>query len=129
MARYLSLDWIDELTSAVSRSETLTSAAAGRCFGVTQVVTDGPEGEVVYHLQVDGVASFGAGPAEPEHVRFVQDWDTAVAVATGAANAQEAFIKGRIVLYGDVQVVVDNQPVFAALAAVFDAVRPTTDYR
>ncbi len=128
MARYLSLDWIDELTSAVTHSESLTSAAEGRSFGVTQVVTDGPEGEVVYHLQVDGTASFGAGPAEPEHVRFVQDWDTAVAVATGAVNAQEAFIKGRIVLYGDVQVVVDNQPVFAALAAVFDAVRPTTDY-
>ena len=40
------------------------------------MVTDAPDGTVTYHLQVgDGAASFGAGPAEPEDVRFEQDWD------------------------------------------------------
>ena len=43
---------------------------------------------------------FGPGVADGEHVRFVQDWDTAVAVATGTLNAQEAFIRGRIKLIG-----------------------------
>jgi hypothetical protein len=33
------------------------------------------------------------------------------------------------VLFGDAQVVLDHQPVFAALAEVFEAVRPSTDYR
>lgn len=129
MARYLSLDWIDALRAEVAASAAMAAAAEGCALGVTQVVTGGPEGDVTYHLQVDGTASFGTGPADPEDVRFVQDWDTAVAVATGALNAQEAFIRGRIVLYGDAQVVVDHQPVFAALAGVFDAVRPTTEYR
>ena len=32
-------------------------------------------------------ARFGAGAAEPEHVRMEQTWDTAVAVATGELNA------------------------------------------
>jgi len=93
------------------------------------VVTDGPEGDVTYHLQVgDGTASFGAGPADPEDVRMEQAWDTAVAVATGVMNAQEAFITGRILLFGNQQALMEAQPVFAALDAVFTAVRRRTRY-
>ena len=89
-------------------------------IGVTQVVTDGPEGDVTYHFQVgDGAARFGAGPADPEDVRMEQTWDTAVAVATGELNAQEAFIGGRIRLSGDQQLLLESQPVFGALDAVF----------
>ncbi len=129
MARYLSLDWIDDLGAEVAASEAVREAAAGTTIGVTQVVTDGPEGQVVYHLQVDdGKVSFGAGPAEPEHVRFVQDWATAVAVATGAMNAQEAFITGRIRLTGDQQRLMRATPVFAALDTVFASVRDRTTY-
>jgi len=76
----------------------------------------------------DGTASFGAGPAHPEDVRMQQDWDTAVAVATGELNAQEAFIDGRILLTGDQQKLLESQPVFGALDAVFSSVRAETDY-
>jgi len=128
--RYLSLEWLDALTSEVAANDALQTAADGRELGVTQVVTDGPEGMVTYHLQVhDGGARFGAGPAEPEHVRFSQDWDTAVAVATGVLNAQEALIGGRILLTGDQQRLLDSQPVFRALDAVFAKVREGTEYR
>ena len=130
MIRYLSLDWIEALTMEVAASAAMQEAANGTRLGVTQVVTDGPEGEITYHLQVvDGAARFGAGPAEPEDVRFVQDGETAVAVATGTLNAQEAFIGGRIRLTGDQQKLLDSQPVFRALDGVFTAVRPRTDYR
>ena len=131
MIRYLSLDWIEALTAEVAESRTHAGRPAdGRQLGVTQVVTDGPEGEVTYHLQVgDGAARFGAGPAEPEDVRFEQDWDTAVAVATGELNAQEAFIGGRIRLTGDQQKLLDSQPVFQALDGVFTTVRSPTEYR
>jgi putative sterol carrier protein len=128
--RYLSLEWIEALTSEVAASATMREAADGRRLGVTQVVTGGPEGEVTYHLQVaDGSAEFGAGPAQHEDVRFVQDWETAVAVANGELNAQEAFIGGRIRLSGDQQKLLDSQSVFRALDGVFQAVRPLTDYR
>lgn len=127
--RYLSLDWLRELTLEVSNSETLAALADEHTLGVTQVVTDGPEGNVIYHLQVgDGVASFGAGPADPEQVRMEQDWETAVAVATGELNAQEAFVTGRIKFYGDQQLVMDAQPVFGALDGVFASVRQRTRY-
>jgi putative sterol carrier protein len=127
--RYLSLDWIDTVSEAAEASPELREAAAGRNFGVTEVVTDGPEGDVTYHLSVvEGVVGFGPGPADEEDVRFVQDWDTAVAVAQGRLNAQEAFLQGRIRLTGDQAALLANQPVFAALDAVFRAVREQTEH-
>ena len=129
MSRYLSLDWIDEVTAAALASSELQEAAQGRTVGITELITGGPEGEVTYHLTVtNGDVQFGAGPAEPEDVRFVQDWDTAVGVATGAVNAQEAFLRGRIKLAGSQAAVLENQPVFAALDAVFRSVRERTVY-
>jgi putative sterol carrier protein len=127
--RYLSLAWLRELTREVSESENLAELAEDHAIGVTQVVNDGPEGDVTYHLQVgDGEATFGPGPADPEHVRMEQDWATAVAVATGELNAQEAFVTGRIRFFGDQQLLIDSQPVFAALDGVFSTVRDRTQY-
>jgi putative sterol carrier protein len=127
--RYLSLEWLEALTAEVAASATLQQLAGQHTIGVTQVVTDGPEGTIVYHLQVgDGSATFGAGSAFPEDVRMEQTWETAVGVATGELNAQEAFIKGRILLTGSQQKLVEAQPVFGALDAVFTSVRERTEY-
>ena len=130
MVRYLSLAWIDALSQEVAKSDALAALADTHQIGVTQVVTDGPEGNVIYHLRLGGgTASFGAGPAEAEDVRLEQSWATAAAVATGELNAQEAFIKGLIRLTGNQQKLIESQPVFAALDAVFTSVRGQTEYR
>jgi hypothetical protein len=50
-------------------------------------------------------------------------------VATGELNAQHAFVNGHIRLTGDQQRLIDSQPVFGALDAVFTDVRTRTDYR
>jgi putative sterol carrier protein len=127
--RYLSLDWIEAPTEEVAASPEMAEAATSHRVGVTQVVDAGPEGTVIYHLTVgDGTASFGPGPAIDEDVRFQQDWKAAVGVATGSLTAHEAFITGRIRLTGDHQVLLDNQPVFAALDTVFSRVRERTEY-
>ncbi len=127
--RYLSLAWIRELTAEVAASDTMRELAGEHRIGVTQVVRGGPEGDVTYHLQVgEGTASFGAGVADPEDVRMEQDWSTAVAVATGAQNAQEAFITGKILLFGDRQALMTAQPVFGALDSIFSSVRDRTRY-
>lgn len=130
MVRYLSLAWIDALTREVAKSSSLAALAVDHDIAVTQVVTDGPEGDVTYHLRLgNGSASFGAGPAEEEDVRMQQSWSTATAIATGDLNAQEAFIKGLIRLSGNQQKLIDSQPVFAALDSVFTSVREQTEYR
>ena len=130
MVRYLSLAWIDALSEEVANSSALAALADTHKISVTQVVTDGPEGDVTYHLQLgDGHASFGAGRADGEDVCMEQSWATATSVATGDLNAQEAFIKGLIRLTGNQQKLIESQPVFAALDAVFTSVRQQTEYR
>jgi putative sterol carrier protein len=130
VVRYLSLAWIDALSQEVAKSDALAALADTHQIAVTQVVTDGPEGNVIYHLRLGGgTASFGAGPADSEDVCMEQSWATAAAVATGELNAQEAFIKGLIRLTGNQQKLIESQPVFAALDAVFTSVREQTEYR
>ena len=130
MVRYLSLEWIDAVAARVADDRNLAGLAGEHEIGLTQLVTGGPEGDVTYHLQVGGGAvAFASGIADPEHVRMEQSWDTAVAVATGALNAQEAFISGQIRLHGDQGRLLAAQPVFGALDAVFADVRAATEYR
>jgi hypothetical protein len=127
--RYLSLEWIEALRDKVASNADLSSLAHNHSIKVTQVVTDGPEGTVTYHLAVgDGSAAFGVGPADNEDVRMEQNWDTAVSVATGQTNAQDLFIKGHVRITGDVQKLIASEPVFAALDAIFEDVRSHTVY-
>ena len=127
--RYLSQEWIDAIADMVLASDTLQSLGKKHTFGLTQVVTSTPYGEVQYHLQSgNGSIEFAAGEANPENVRFVQDFATATAVATGKLNSQEAFINGHIRFSGDHQCLIDAQEVFALLDQVFSSVRARTDY-
>ncbi len=117
------------MSSAVAADATLQQLASQHEVGLTQVVTGTPHGDVVYHLQVgNGVAALASGDAPIEDVRFTEPWETAVAVATGVLNAQEAFINGHIKFVGDHQKLIDAGDVFAALNPIFDKIRETTDY-
>lgn len=128
--RYLSPEWIAAVAAKVAISQPLQELAHEHRVALTQVVTGTPHGDVTYHLEVrDGAASFGIGEAPHEDVRFTESWDTAVAVSTGALNAQEAFIKGAIRFTGDHQRLIDAADVFAALNPIFDEVRAAVDYR
>jgi hypothetical protein len=124
MVAYLSLDWIAALHAAAEADDRLQDAAADRSVGFTQVVDD-----IVYHVSVrNGVVDIGMGPACPEHVRFTQRRATAVAVALGRANAQEAFISGEIELAGDLNALREHQPFLMALDRAWEPVRARTLY-
>ena len=127
--RYLSKEWIDAVSDSVKASESLQLLGNKHIFGLTQVVTSTPFGEVRYHLQSgDGAVVFKVDDANPENVRFVQDYQTAIAVATGKLNSQEAFINGHIRFSGDHQCLIDAQEIFALLDDVFTSVRNLTQY-
>lgn len=128
--RYLSQEWIDDVSKEVAASRELQSLGDAYVFGLTQVVTSVPGGEVTYHLQSgNGAVVFSSGEANPEDVRFTQSFDTAVAIATGELNAQEAFINGHIRFNGNHQCLIDAQQIFALLDEVFTSVRERTEYR
>ena len=127
--RYLSADWVQAVSNAVAANTELQQLASIHSVGLTQVVTGTPHGDVVYHLQVgNGLAALTNGEASPEDVRFTEPYDTAVAVATGVLNAQEAFINGHIKFVGDHQKLIDAGDVFAALNPIFEEIRLSTKY-
>lgn len=129
VVRYLSLDWIDAVRAAVASTPSIRDLAETHDIGVTQVVTDAPEGEITYHLQVgEGSVHFGAGVAPREDVRLEQDFETAVGVATSTLSAQEALVRGLVKITGDPTLLIDAAPVFAALDHAFEKVRASTVY-
>lgn len=128
--KYLSDEWINAVATEVAGNLHVQKLGSTFEFGLTQVVTTTPFGEVTYNLQVgDGSVKFSSGAASPEHVRFTQSYETAVAVATGKLNAQEAFINGHIRFKGDHQRLIDGQDVFVQLDSVFTSVRLRTEYQ
>ncbi len=59
-------------------------------------------------------------------VRFTQDHETALAIASGHGSAQRAFMTGRLQVGGDLRVLLDHSEVLAQLDDVFAAVRART---
>ena len=129
MVAYLSLDWIAALRAAADADDELREVAAGRNVGFTQVVVNEGEDDVVYHMSVrDGLLDVGSGPARPEDVRFTQQRPTALAVAQGRTNAQQAFISGEIELAGDLSALREHQTLLLALDHAWEPVRARTSY-
>lgn len=129
MVSYLSDEWVHAVHTTASTSPAIRKAATGITIGVTQDITVDGRSDFVYHLvSSDGAVEFGIGPAPAEDIRFTQSRQTAVKVATGKLAAQEAFVTGKIRMTGNHQKLVDAQPLFAALEAVFDRVRQNTEY-
>ncbi len=129
MPRFLSPEWMAEASAAAATSRELAEASAGVRLVVEQVVTGGPDGDVRYVVSLsDGQARFTAGEAADADVTFTTDWETAVAVATGASSAHDAFTSGRLSVRGDVTALLRHARAFDGLHALFAGLRERTTY-
>ena len=129
VVRYLSPAWVEQLATAIATDPAVQAAAAGHRLGITQFVAGGPDGDCTFHvLTADGRARAGVGPAPDEHVRFEQDWATAVAIAQGRLNAQEAFITGRVRFHGDHDALIAGRPLLMAIDDALADLRAGTDH-
>ena len=118
MAKYLTPEWVDDLDRAAQASDAIRVAAPDLVLVVEHAVTGLAEGTVRYHIEFDhGVARLRFGPAVRADASFTEDHETAVAVSTGAINAQSAFMAGRLRVSGDMDKLMAAQPAFAALDA------------
>jgi hypothetical protein len=123
--KYLSPEWMAAAGRALAGDPGPGSALAGLTLTIEQAVTDGPDGDVVWHVAVsDGRVALTPGPAPagtPADLRFRTDYATAAAVAAGELSAQRAFVEGRLRVGGDLSLLIAHQ---RALAAVDDALAP-----
>jgi putative sterol carrier protein len=127
--RYLTQDWLDAANGALSSSTTLAEAAADIELTVQQVVTDGPDGDVAYHVDVElGAVRIVRGDAHAPTVTFEQTWDTASAIGRGELSAQGAFMTGLIRVRGDIPKLVEHGSVFGGVDDVLAELRAHTTY-
>lgn len=129
MARFLSREWIAEADEVAAASPQLAQATASAELVVQQVVTGGPDGEVAYVVSLDrGSVGLRPGLTETPDVTLTVDWDTAVAMSTGALGAQEAFTTGRLQVRGEIGLMLRHGTALTGLNAVFAGLRDRTTY-
>ncbi|MEI7593609.1 MAG: SCP2 sterol-binding domain-containing protein [Actinomycetes bacterium] len=126
MARFLSSDWLAELSAEASTAKT---GPLDDAFAVQQLVTGGPEGDVSWTVRIgNGSFAVQAGVVEDPLVTFTQDYATAVEIHQGTLSAQAAFMTGRLRVSGNVGLLLERQDVLTALDDVFATSRATTTY-
>ena len=88
------------------------------------------DGEVRYRLIVaeDALQIVPGADARPSDVEFLSDYATAVMLACGDLNAQEALARGRLAVRGKIGVLGARAGVLGALDDVFAGVREGTTY-
>jgi putative sterol carrier protein len=125
---FLSAEWVSALAAEARR---IPPPAAGtvRRLVLGQEVHDAPGGVVRYQVVVDerGVRVVDA-PVDPADLTFVSDYATAVALARGETNAQDALMAGRLRLRGDVERFSAAREAVVALGDAFSRVRHATEF-
>lgn len=126
MVPFLSDAWIDALDRAARADDRLAELATDLDLTVEQHVTNGPDGDVTYHVRIaDGTVRVASGPTDAD-IRFHQDHETAVAIAAGLLSAQRAFMAGQLQIGGDLRHLLDHREILAALHDAFATVRAGT---
>ncbi|TML86910.1 MAG: SCP2 sterol-binding domain-containing protein [Actinobacteria bacterium] len=129
MARFLSAEWLEQVAAAARDDPGVQAAASGVSLTVQQVVTDGPDGDVAWHVRLgDGSVEIGPGRAPDAEVVITQSHETATEVGRGDLSPAEAFATGRLKLAGQVGLLIRHQPAFERLGHALAAVREATTF-
>jgi len=127
VSEFLSAAWLAELDAAGRAAGPVAEMAR---FSLTHIVSGVPgRGEVQYVLRFEpeGITVGGTGTGTGD-VTFVTDYETAVALAQGTVNAQQALAQGRLRVRGDIAVLTYNASAVTRYGDVFASVRASTSY-
>lgn len=130
--KYLSPEWMAAAGRALAADPALAAVLGDLHLTIEQHITDGPDGDVVWHVAVAGgrvALTPGPAPADaPADLRFTTDYATAAAVATGELAAQRAFVEGRLRVGGDLSLLTAHHRTLAAVDDALAPVRAETSY-
>jgi putative sterol carrier protein len=127
--KYLSDEWATKASEALNTSDAFKSAIAGITLSVQQNVTGGPDGDKSYYMNIaDGNAEMKMGTTDGADVTISQEYDTAVAIAKGELNAQNAFMTGKLKVSGNMAKLMQHQGAFAGLEGALKGLQSETEY-
>jgi putative sterol carrier protein len=127
--KYLSDEWASQASEALNSNDAFKGAISGVTLSVQQNVTGGPDGDKSYYMNIDnGEAKMAIGDAATPDVTISQDYETAVAIAKGELNAQNAFMTGKLKVTGNMAKLMQHQGAFAGLEGALKPLQETTEY-
>lgn len=100
--KFLSPEWLTEITAALEDHQGFQEAIRGMEISVQFEVSDAPSGDTGYHLIITPQAvTIALGVQEGLDITIRQDYETATAIVRGNLSVQAAFISGRIKVSGN----------------------------
>ena len=125
MVRFLSAEWL----TALDESARGLDVPEDVDLVVEQVVTGPGGGETAYHLVFgSGSVRVRPGRAEAASVAVQQSYETAVALARGELNAQQAMARGELRVSGDVGLLSRHGRSLGRLPDLFAELRDRTEF-
>ncbi|MGD9794464.1 MAG: SCP2 sterol-binding domain-containing protein [Acidimicrobiia bacterium] len=123
MVPYLSSEWLAVAAEAIAHDDQV------QALGSTPLTVEVTVGEVLYSLRSgNGSVSLHPGPAAGADLRIAQSHETAVAIASGTASAQEAFIGGHVRFDGPAECLSAARSLLEAIGAALEPLRSKTVY-
>jgi len=120
---FLSEPWLAALTAVLRASDEFRGAAGGAELVLAHVVTGAAAGDVCYLVRIDhGDATMSLGAPSDAGVVVTTDYPTAVEMARGELNMQNAYMGGRLQVDGDLGMLLANQAAVAVLDSLRDRV-------
>ena len=112
MSKFLSEDWAQDVTTALSNHDGFKNALGAADLGIQFEVEDGPDGGANYYLSASGGSAVMAlGDLDNADVTVKQSYDTAVAIFKGELNTQTAFMTGKLKVSGNLAKLMMHQNV------------------
>lgn len=112
MSKFLSEDWAQDVTTALSNHDGFKNALGAADLGIQFEVEDGPDGGANYYLSASGGnALMALGDLDTADVTVKQSYDTAVAIFKGELNTQTAFMTGKLKVSGNLAKLMMHQNV------------------
>lgn len=121
---FLTPEWADALATAANDSEEFGQATDGVALTVQQEI----EGATYALVFADGRLEVRWGGVDDPDVTLVQDRATAEALSRGTMNAQQAFMRGKLRLRGDLSKLTGARHALLRLDDAFASLRARTRY-
>jgi putative sterol carrier protein len=118
VSKFLSEEWLAELTEAVNAHDGFKKAIVNTELKLQFEVPDSPEDvEGRYFIAIaDGVAEAGGGDTDEPDATITQDYETATAISKGDLNTQMAFMTGKLKVTGNMAKLMMNQAMLTQFA-------------